>query len=74
MEPIQIDFNTLLGFAFLAWAGVVAWIGNGIRKDLGLIRKDLRAESEKLNQYIVQTETRLAVVEDRLDNHFGKQK
>lgn len=69
MEP---DFNTILGLAFGAWAGVVGWLGHGIRTDLKTIAKDMRAESEKLNQYIVQTESRLSVVEDRLKvNHLG---
>lgn len=66
MEPIQIDFNTLLGLAFSLWALVVGWIGHGIRSDLRGIREDLAEESAKLNQYIVQTESRLSVVEDRL--------
>lgn len=58
----------LLTLAFGAWAGVVAWIGHGIRSDLGRIASDIDQQTEKLNKYIVQTETRLAVVEDRLNN------
>ena len=63
--------------AFTAWSFLLAW---GIRvfraqfEDikgalLGL-RGDLQKESEKLNEYIIQTEARLSVVEDRLKiNH-----
>lgn len=56
--------------AFTAWAGVVAYGVRGIRADLKKIGEDLAAESEKLNQYIVQTESRLSVVEDRI-NRLG---
>lgn len=56
----------LLSVAFGLWAGVVAWIGHGIRADLKLIAFDLRDESRKLNSYIIQTEKRLAVLEDRM--------
>lgn len=57
--------------AFTAWAGVVAYGVKGIRSDLQGISFRLDRESEKLNQYIVQTESRLAVLEDRVDNHPG---
>jgi len=60
------DFNDLLAIAFGAWAGVVGWLGHGIRLDLRRIGKELRDESEKLNQYIIATERRIAVLEDRL--------
>lgn len=66
MDAATTDFIAFLGLAFTAWAGVVLWIGRGIRSDLRGIRQDLAAESEKLNQYIVQTEARLAVLEDRV--------
>ena len=69
MEPSTIDFNSILALAFGAWAGVVGWLGHGIRSDLKGIRGDLQTESAKLNQYIVQTESRLAVLEDRVKNH-----
>lgn len=59
-------FNELLAIAFGAWAGVVAWLGHGIRADLRRISADLRYESDKLNQYIIATERRIAVLEDRL--------
>lgn len=52
--------------AFTAWAGVVAYGVRGIRQDLKRIADDLKAESEKLNTYIVTTERRLAVLEDRV--------
>lgn len=55
--------------AFTAWAGVVAYGVRGIRADLKQISENLRKESEKLNEYIVKTEARLAVVEDRLRNN-----
>jgi hypothetical protein len=64
-----LDFNTILALAFGAWAGVVGWLGHGIRNDLRGIRSDLALESQKLNQYIVQTESRLAVLEDRVKSH-----
>ena len=56
----------VLSVAFGLWAGVVAYIGNGIRSDLRIIAERMQRESEKLNQYIVQTEKRLAVLEDRM--------
>jgi len=76
MEPITFDFNTLLGLAFSLWALVIGWIGHGIRSDLKGIRTDLHEESAKLNQYIVQTERRLSVVEDRLkiNSTLGKRR
>lgn len=55
--------------AFTAWAGVVAYGVRGIRSDLQGISKRLDREAERLNSYIVQTESRLAVLEDRMDNH-----
>lgn len=53
----------MLSVSFGLWAGVVAWIGHGIRSDLKGIGQDLREESRKLNTYIVQTEKRLAILE-----------
>lgn len=53
--------------AFTAWAGVVAYGVKGIRSDLRGISDRLDREAEKLNEYIIQTETRLAVLEDRID-------
>lgn len=64
---MELDFNTALALAFTAWAAVVGWIGQGIRSDLGEIGDDLKRESEKLNQYIAQTEARLARLEERSD-------
>jgi len=70
---MELDFSTLLAtlltVAFTAWAGVVAWFARGIRSDLKDIARFSRQEAEKLNLYIVQTETRLAVLEERIDNH-----
>jgi len=59
----QTAIFALLALAFGCWAGVVAYLGHGIRSDLRGIAHDLRRESEKLNEYIVQTETRLALLE-----------
>lgn len=49
----------VLSVAFLCWAGVIAWIGQGIRADL-------KEESRKLNEYIVSTERRLAIIETHI--------
>ena len=68
MDSVSIDFNTVLAVAFGLWAGVVGWLGHGIRQDLKDIRKALAEESTKLNGYIIQTETRLAVLEDRVES------
>jgi hypothetical protein len=57
---MEFDFNTLLGVSFTAWAGIVAWVGNGIRSDL-------RQLSERLQAHIVQTEGRLATLESKAD-------
>ena len=65
MDPSEL-FLASLSLAFGLWAGVVAYIGNGIRADLKQISADMKQESQRLNQYIVQTEKRLAVIEDRL--------
>lgn len=54
---------TLLGLAFGLWAGVVGWIGKGIRSDLSSIFGQLQNQSERLNEYVLQTETRLARIE-----------
>ena len=70
-QAASLDFNSILALAFGAWAGVVAWIGAGIRADLKAISNDIKSESEKLNTYIVQTESRLAVLEDRVEAHGG---
>jgi len=64
---MEIDFTAILALAFTAWAGVVGYFARGIRADLRLIAANLKAESEKLNLYIVRTESRLAVLEDRAD-------
>jgi hypothetical protein len=61
------DFNSFLALAFGAWAGVVGYIGRGIRQDLQTIAADLKEESKKLNQYIVSTETRLARIEEQIE-------
>ena len=59
-EPLIQILLVTLSIAFTCWAGVIAWIGNGIRQDL-------KEESRKLNQYIVRTEQRLAI----LETHMG---
>lgn len=79
METITLP--ALLGIALTAafslWAGVVGFGVNRIVKELGSIRSDfanemhktrldLKEESQKLNQYVVQTESRLAIIEDRI--------
>lgn len=61
----------LVAVAFGAWAGVVAWLGNGIRNDLRTIAKELDQQTDKMNSYIIQTEKRLAVLEDRVHNNRG---
>ena len=64
---MEYDGNTMLALAFGAWAGVVGFIGHGIRTDLREIGTDLKDESRKLNQYILQTETRLTRIEGHID-------
>ena len=66
MEELNTIIPLAFTAAFTAWAGVVAYGVKGIRADLKDISANLREESEKLNEYIVRTEARLAVVEDRL--------
>ena len=63
---MEVDFNSLLAMAFGMWAGVVAWLGHGIRQDLRGIGDDLKQESKKLNEYIVHTEARLARLEEKI--------
>lgn len=65
---MEIDFNTVLAGSFGLWAGVVAWGVRRISGQLDTIGTELKTESEKLNSYIVQTERRLAVLEDRVEN------
>ena len=69
---MELDFNSLLALAFGAWAGVVGFIGHGIRTDLKEIGKDLKQESQRLNKYIVQTEKRLVLIEDHLGLNNAK--
>ena len=68
-----LDANTvitlLLTVAFTLWAGVVRWGVKRISDQLETIGNDLKSERQKLNQYIVQTEARLAILEDRVINH-----
>jgi len=64
LEP---NYMALLSLAFGAWAGVVGFIGHGIRTDLRAIGADLKEQSHELNQYIVQTEARLARIEEKLE-------
>lgn len=72
---------SILSLAFLCWAGVVGFIGHGIRGDLRDIRREVRSfggelkvEGEKFNRYVIQTERRLSVVEDRLEIDGLKEK
>ena len=65
---------SLLSLAFGLWAGVVAWGVRRISTQLTDISRELRRESDKLNGYIIQTEARLAVLENinRIQNEKGK--
>jgi hypothetical protein len=65
---------SILSMAFGLWAGVVAWIGHGIRSDLKDISVDLKSESIKLNTYIVQTEKRLAIIETAVGLNNGRKR
>jgi len=58
---------SIVALAFGAWAGVVAHLGNGIRQDIRNLSKALREQSDRLSSYILQTETRLALLEDRVN-------
>ena len=64
---MELEFSSLLALAFGMWSGVVLFIGQGIRRDLRDIGTDLKQESRRLNEYIVQTETRLARLEEQVD-------
>jgi hypothetical protein len=63
---VELDSNTVLALAFGAWAGVVAWLGQGIRNDVKGIAEGLKDQSKRLNEYVVQTEARLARIEERI--------
>jgi hypothetical protein len=67
MEP---NFMALLALAFGAWAGVVGFIGHGIRMDLKQIGVDLKIQSKELSNYIIQTETRLARIEQQIETRY----
>ena len=71
MEPSELA-TSLFAIAFGLWAGIVGWIGAGIRADIKEMAKAMQAESRKLNQYIVQTETRLAVIEAQTGLRNGR--
>lgn len=62
MDILELIF-ALLAVAFTLWAAVVGWIGKMLGQKLDRIVDRLDAEAEKLNGYIIQTETRLAVLE-----------
>lgn len=66
MDPSEI-VSALFAVAFGCWAGVVGYIGSGIRSDIKEMARAMRDESRKLNEYIVQTETRIAVLESKMD-------
>jgi hypothetical protein len=62
----SIDFDTALALAFACWAGVVGWMGRGIRSDLQGIGTELRSQAQRLNEYIIATEVRLATIEQHI--------
>lgn len=64
--------TALFAVAFGCWAGVVGYIGAGIRADIRKMAEIMRIESIKLNEYITQTETRLAVLETKAGIRNGK--
>ena len=68
MESITFGelIAAIIAVAFGAWAGVVAWLGHGIRQDIHLLSRALNDQGERLNSYILQTETRLALLEERI--------
>ncbi len=74
METISFGelISAAVAMAFGAWAGVVGWLGHGIRQDIRSLSKTLTNQSERLSAYIVQTETRLAVLEDRANSRDKK--
>ena len=63
---MEIDFNTVLAGSFGIWAGVVAWGVRRVTTQLEAIGFDLKEQSKRLNEYIVNTETRLARIEERI--------
>jgi hypothetical protein len=63
---VEVDFNTVLAGSFGVWAGVVAWGVRRVTAQLEGIGQELKDQSKKLNEYIVDTETRLARIEERM--------
>lgn len=62
MEVDGISDTSFLGLAFSLWALVVAY---GVRI-LHALRSDVRQMGSELHDYIVKTETRLAVLENEV--------
>lgn len=64
---MEVEIQKLLVYSFTAWAGVVAWIGRGLLKRLDKLTNEISRTDEKLSSYILQTETRLGILEDRVN-------
>ena len=72
MPAVFFDFFLVLfGLVFTAFSGAIIYIGRGIRSDVHSVVRELNKQSQRLSEYMTQTEARLAVVEDRLmrDNY-----
>ena len=68
----MVDINagetllSLFTLAFTSWAGVVLWVGMGLRRDGRDIRDELKAVSQQLNEYVLSTEKRLTYLETQI--------
>jgi hypothetical protein len=63
---VEITFDTILAGSFGLWAAVVAWGVKRVTAQLDGIGSELKEQSKRLNAYIVETETRLARLEERV--------
>lgn len=53
----------LVALAFGAWAGIVAYLGNGIRDDLRTLNSTIEKTDTRLDTYILNSERRMTFLE-----------
>lgn len=53
----------LVALAFGAWAGIVAYLGNGIRDDLRTLNTTIEKTDTRLDTYILNSERRMTFLE-----------